>query len=492
MWLFAVKKYEGFAKGSNPRYWNERMENGYSKRWSTGEEMMPGELYRNTAGEIEARDAAGRRSMSDWTRKMVPPDYGDENTVFAEDEASGRWHSAEEYDPETASIKEQIAHSKDELNKMSPVAEKTVPKTLDRAADAFKWVEEMYASIAYTVHRDNFGDIRVSRKDISKGLRYAKTAEERAAIALVPEVLKYGREIGAHENHKGRSKSTITFAAPVVMNGVRGNMAVLVNRNNDNYNTHRIVMPDGSVFKFSGEKIDTTPERSQGVAQTRSLAETADAVSDNSIPTSPQSVNKQFSVSERTPEQKKEILAQARRYASGEIGKDEFFRHMDRIDGTRRSAPSRNAYRQPPKNQSYSDEAREIYDRAHSEGVSVDEYLRRNWEEFDIDGRWSDAAQEALRMDGRRYSVEEGSYDINPTKKVGQSVKSDTSLLMTGQPENSDTSSVGDSIRSSSENVNKQFSVSERTPEQKIITYVTAYKTTAAAKQRGNQTARFN
>lgn len=381
--------------------------NNYYTQMNRPGNSVPSELYYNTAGEIEARDAANRRSMSDWTRKMVPPDYGDENTVFAEDEASGRWYSAEEYDPETASIKEQIAHSKDELNKMSPVAEKTVPKTLDRAADAFKWVEEMYASIAYTVHRDNFGDIRVSRKDISKGLRYAKTPEERAAIALVPEVLKYGREIGAHENHKGRSKSTITFAAPVVMNGVRGNMAVLVNRNNDNYNTHRIVMPDGSVFKFSGEKIDTTPERSQGVAQTRSLAETADAVSENSIPTNTQSVNKQFSVSERTPEQKKEILAQARRYASGEIGKDEFFRHMDRIDGTRRSAPSRNAYRQPPKNQSYSDEAREIYDRAHSEGVSVDEYLRRNWEEFDIDGRWSDAAQEALRMDGRRYSVEE-------------------------------------------------------------------------------------
>lgn len=402
-----IQNYEGFAKGSNPRYWNERMENGYSKRWSTGEEMMPGELYHNTAGEIEARDAASRRTLTPEERKNKSPNLGDENTVFAEDEASGRWYSAEEYDPETASIKEQIAHSKDELNKMSPVAEKTVPKTLDRAADAFKWVEEMYASIAYTVHRDNFGDIRVSRKDISKGLRYAKTPEERAGIALVPEVLKYGREIGAHENHKGRSKSTITFAGPVVMNGVRGNMAVLVNRNNDNYNAHRIVMPDGSVFKFSGEKIDTTPERSQGVAQTRSLAETADAVSENSIPTNTQSVNKQFSVSERTPDQKKEILAQARRYASGEIGKDEFFRHVDSIDGTRRSAPSRNAYRQPPKNQSYSDEAREIYDRAHSEGVSVDEYLRRNWEEFDIDGRWSDAAQEALRMDGRRYSVEE-------------------------------------------------------------------------------------
>lgn len=55
-----------------------------------------------------------------------------------------------------------------------------------------------------------------------------------------------------------------------------------------------------------------------------SLAKAADAVSDNSIPTSSQSVNKQYSVSERTPEQKKEILAQARRYASGEISEEEY------------------------------------------------------------------------------------------------------------------------------------------------------------------------
>ena len=85
MWLFAVKKYEGFAKGSNPRYWNERMENAYSKRWSTGEEMMPGELYRNTAGEIEARDAASRRTLTPEERINKAPDLGDENAVFAED-----------------------------------------------------------------------------------------------------------------------------------------------------------------------------------------------------------------------------------------------------------------------------------------------------------------------------------------------------------------------------------------------------------------------
>lgn len=42
------------------------------------------EFYRNTAGEIEARDAAARRRMSAEERKNTPPDLGDADTVFAD------------------------------------------------------------------------------------------------------------------------------------------------------------------------------------------------------------------------------------------------------------------------------------------------------------------------------------------------------------------------------------------------------------------------
>ena len=42
------------------------------------------DLYRNTAGEIEARDAAARRSMTPEERKNTPPDLGGEETVFME------------------------------------------------------------------------------------------------------------------------------------------------------------------------------------------------------------------------------------------------------------------------------------------------------------------------------------------------------------------------------------------------------------------------
>ena len=42
------------------------------------------EFYRNTAGEIEARDTAARRRMSAEERKNTPPELGDVDTVFAD------------------------------------------------------------------------------------------------------------------------------------------------------------------------------------------------------------------------------------------------------------------------------------------------------------------------------------------------------------------------------------------------------------------------
>lgn len=45
---------------------------------------LPGDLYRDTAGEIEARDAAARRGLTAEERRGRKPDTGNENTVFAD------------------------------------------------------------------------------------------------------------------------------------------------------------------------------------------------------------------------------------------------------------------------------------------------------------------------------------------------------------------------------------------------------------------------
>lgn len=79
-----IQSMEGFARGASPKYWNDRIKDGFSKKNAAGEEMLPNELYRNTAGEIEARDVAERRGLSAEERRNRMPDTGNADTVFAE------------------------------------------------------------------------------------------------------------------------------------------------------------------------------------------------------------------------------------------------------------------------------------------------------------------------------------------------------------------------------------------------------------------------
>lgn len=64
--------------------WSQLDMADFERRSERGEEMLPSDLYRNTAGEIEARDAVARRNLTAEQRAEKTPDLGNENTVFAE------------------------------------------------------------------------------------------------------------------------------------------------------------------------------------------------------------------------------------------------------------------------------------------------------------------------------------------------------------------------------------------------------------------------
>lgn len=193
--------------------------------------------------------------------------------------AGNKWSAG--YDPETASIKDQLRNSIGELNEMNVVASIQTPTKFTSKSAAAKWAVNLLAKYGGKVDRQGYGEIYFSPKDINKAVDYADTNEEKAAVAAAPMVLKRGKEIGGHQNHKGREKQTITFAAPVVLNGQRGNMAVVVNKNGNHYYTHRIVTPDGRTFVFNKE--DAAQEPSRGVTVSGSLADTTSAASKASI-----------------------------------------------------------------------------------------------------------------------------------------------------------------------------------------------------------------
>lgn len=205
---------------------------------------------------------------------VVPPDLlvelkkagvpiAESGKVKAEANGDGVKYSVRDNSDEVRSIKAQIQAHSDELNEMDPVARVnvTLPARSD-AATLRKWAVEMLKHTGFKVDRKGFGTIEFSENRIKNSLNYLNGRGEIAALATLHKVLKKGIEIGAHSDHKQRGYGSVTFAAPVEINGVRGNMAATVIQTNANhYKTHRIVMPDGSVFAYNNKNEATVGTR---------------------------------------------------------------------------------------------------------------------------------------------------------------------------------------------------------------------------------------
>lgn len=98
------------------------------------------ELYRNTAGEIEARDAASRRTMTPEQRRATPPDIGDDKTVFADLRGQGYSKEADLPAAERDSLKEQQLQI---IRESNPAPDDY--HTWIRSADEIKTFEEVLA-----------------------------------------------------------------------------------------------------------------------------------------------------------------------------------------------------------------------------------------------------------------------------------------------------------------------------------------------------------
>ena len=185
-------------------------------------------------------------------------------------------------DSEIVSIKQQIAEAKDELAQMQSVANVAV-QDLSKMTQKqrYDWAVNELKRTGYKVDSPNFGVIEFTPKQINTGMNYLRSAEDVAAFAVLPKVLKQGNIIFENNNHKGRQFATFTISAPVTINGTTGYMAVVVQENSSrHYHTHRIVLPDGSAFKFEMQHSDP----SGGFAQNSTrLATNTNAASKNSV-----------------------------------------------------------------------------------------------------------------------------------------------------------------------------------------------------------------
>lgn len=86
-------------------YYSARAERDAAVSAGLDARYTPHDAYFNTAGEIEARDAAQRRRLTPEQRRQTMPNTGDENTVFAE---GGDGYSMQEPDQELQNKAESL------------------------------------------------------------------------------------------------------------------------------------------------------------------------------------------------------------------------------------------------------------------------------------------------------------------------------------------------------------------------------------------------
>ena len=250
------------------------------------------DAYGKTFGELE--DIAQK-----WQAAFDAAERQAEKAKTAASDGDGVKYSLKNTSDKTVvSIKQQIANASKTLNDTEPVVQKNVSEIFSEMNIKQKraWAEKEALKYGNRVDRQGYGEIEVSRKDVNSALNYLQSDGEIAAFAALPYVLKRGKEIYREADHKGRGYSTVTFAAPVVINGVRGNMAVVVRETSKNhYDMHRIVMPDGSAFTFA-EKTNAETGPTAATSSTDALTQPTASTSKNSIPADGENVKPQFSL----------------------------------------------------------------------------------------------------------------------------------------------------------------------------------------------------
>ena len=262
---------------------------------SDNKPLTANELYRNTAGEIEARQTESRRNLTDEERRNKMPDLGWDDARFADGSTVG-YHASK---TEEKSIKKQISDNLDTINELDPVAViYSEGRNGLNISGQYKAVLDLLKSTGYKVDRKGFGEIIFEENQIKRSLDYINTDAEFAAYEAIPKVLKRGKQIDNHEKHKGREYNTYTFAAPIKINGKPAVMAVVVRKTKGNrYKVHRVVSPDGGSFEFNKTK-NTEPTTVRGVTETGSLAKHISSVSNDIISDSEQNNKKSFSFKE--------------------------------------------------------------------------------------------------------------------------------------------------------------------------------------------------
>ena len=288
----------------NSEYWEAFAD--YDWAIGTIQELMEQEnpkrtaknLYRNTAGEIEARNAANRRGLDAGVRKNRLPNTGDERTVFVEGDSPVA---------RSESIVDQMHSALPDIMNMESVAAidpsnatvYTGVHKLDEKAGLAEFRKQ-----GGTAYRVGFGKVLLSRKGVVDTVFHGNGPAKQASFPAIKSVIENGLEIGSDPDHKGRGYDTFTFAAPIDFFGKKKLLGVVVKvyrsgRGDTSFYIHEICDSEGNYVRMDAPNEVQKEISNTGGLDSSSSAGIADSEVSlkNSVTDSGYNV-KQYSISE--------------------------------------------------------------------------------------------------------------------------------------------------------------------------------------------------
>lgn len=212
--------------------WSQLDMADFERRSERGDELLPSDLYRNTAGEIEARDTAARRGLTAEERRNLMPKTADENTVFVEQRYSIDSDMTEDeryrelrgktvaVTPEAKYTDEQLAsiHTLEQLNaKAKSKAEKVIRPLAESLGILNRSMKTPDVEIDFT-----FSKNKGLRESMSKQLRYGGTyADFAKALVNLDGILENAVLIEQHKDkYAGTTRANNQLKSVSVLVGV--------------------------------------------------------------------------------------------------------------------------------------------------------------------------------------------------------------------------------------------------------------------------------
>lgn len=141
----------------------------------------------------------------------------------------------------------------------------------------------------------------------------------------------------------------------------------------------------------------------------------ATPVSEEMVPQEGSVVKEQYSIGDSTI-RKQDVISDLRSILARGGSTAELRQYIARMEGGDRDSGRESGKVNP--NVAKQSGAQQIIKSAEKQGISIEEYLQQNWEQYDVDGVWNADAREALDLErgGRQYSIAEDTREEKPEK----------------------------------------------------------------------------